>query len=525
MWDRNYLAIFRSNQPEAFSTPERIREAVDNTDVLYYAEGTESIVSVIRVKGGEQAFITNGRVEASSHLQARQVQFTLGHLPTLLSRNPRDVLVIGMGSGMTAGATAVHPTVERVTLVEIEPQVRGVARTFEEYNHHVLDSPKVRVVLNDGRNFLLTTNQMFDVITADPIHPWFRGASSLYASEHFALAARRLRAGGVIAQWLPLYELTPEDLASVVRTFQRHFAHTMMWRTHYDAVMVGSNEPFEIDEAELDRRVAASPVVAGDLEQVNMGSATDLLAYFVMGTEGMSRFGAAGVVNTDDHLYLEFSAPFSMANPRVMSLNIEALSAHRENLLPYLKPAKQPADLAEQRAQCDLQFSAGRMADPATELFLSRGPTDAAFTTALRRLTLEYATYAPARALLAEYERARALEPRLLDTATFLFLSEDGWATEVEIAAVLVPVSMTRASVMFVDNRARTVYGQAYVDDFERDGRATRLAEELMAAIRVTYERELAAARGTRRSAPLATDMLRSIAATIEALAQNAQQR
>ncbi len=86
MWDRNYFAIFRSNQPEAFSTPEMVREAVENTDVLYYAEGIESIVSVIRVKGGEQAFITNGRVEASSHLQAQQVQFTLGHLPMLLNR-------------------------------------------------------------------------------------------------------------------------------------------------------------------------------------------------------------------------------------------------------------------------------------------------------------------------------------------------------------------------------------------------------------------------------------------------------
>ena len=98
-----YFAIFRSNQPEAFRTPEMVREAVENTDVLYYAEGVESIVSVIKVKGGEQAFITNGRVEASSHLQAQQCQFTLGHLPMLLNRNPKDVLVVGMGSGMTAG--------------------------------------------------------------------------------------------------------------------------------------------------------------------------------------------------------------------------------------------------------------------------------------------------------------------------------------------------------------------------------------------------------------------------------------
>src|SRR5574338_17786 len=179
MWDRDYFAIFRSNQPEAFQTPEMVREAVQNTDVLYYAEGAESIVSVIKVKGGEQAFITNGRVEASSYPQGLQVQYALGHLPALLAANPKQVLVVGMGSGMTTGSAAVHPGVERVTLVEIEPQVAGVARAFERYNHRMLDNPKVRVVVNDGRNFLLTTGQTFDVITADPIHPWFRGAGYL----------------------------------------------------------------------------------------------------------------------------------------------------------------------------------------------------------------------------------------------------------------------------------------------------------------------------------------------------------
>ena len=109
LWDTSYFAIFRSNQPEAFATPEMVREAVENTDVLYYAEGVESIVSVIRVKGGEQSFLTNGRVEASSHLQAQQVQLTLGHLPMLLARNPRKVLVVGLGSGMTAGGDLGPP--------------------------------------------------------------------------------------------------------------------------------------------------------------------------------------------------------------------------------------------------------------------------------------------------------------------------------------------------------------------------------------------------------------------------------
>ncbi len=523
MWDQRYFAIFRSNQPEAFSTPEKVLEAVENTDVLYYAEGTEAIVSVIRVKGGEQAFLTNGRVEASTHLEAQRLQYTMGHLPMLLNPNPRDVLVVGMGSGMTAGATAIHPSVEQVTLVEIEPRVLGVARTFEAYNHNVLDHPKVRVVLNDGRNFLMTTKAMFDVITADPIHPWFKGAGSLYASEYFELAAKHLRPGGVIAQWLPIYELTPEDLASVVTTFQRHFPHAMLWLTHYDSVLVGSNSPFIIDETELERRIA-EPAIAGDLTRVSMGSSTDLLSYFVMGTSGMKRFGQNGVLNTDDHPYLEFSAPLSIAIPSVMAKNVQAIAAQRESILPYLKPAADEGVAREAQQQLwSGQLNAGGLNDRALALFLGRSPTDPDFTRALRRLTLEYPTYAPGRALWNEYEAALALEPRLFEQASFNLMDTAGRPMVVELSAVLVPVSKTRASIMFVDNRARTVYGQVYVDDYDREGRGQRLAGDVMAAMRMAYEKDAAAARARQKSLPPASETLRNIRAVVGSKVRNVQ--
>ena len=501
MWDRKYFAIFRSNQPEAFSTPEKVREAVENTDVLYYAEGVESIVSVIRVKGGEQAFVTNGRVEASTYPQGQQVQYTLGHLPMLLHPNPTDVLVVGMGSGMTAGAAAAHPGVQQVTLVEIEPSVKGVARTFDAYNHRFLDNPRVNVVMNDGRNFLMTTDRTFDVITADPIHPWFRGAGYLYANEYFELAAQRLRPGGVIAQWLPIYELTPQDLKSVVTTFQRHFPHTMMWLTHYDAVLVGSNAPFQIDEAALQARIA-EPAVLGDLSRVTMGSAADFLSYFVMGTQGMKRFGEGGILNTDDRLYLEFSAPFSIATPSVMATDIEAIAAHRESIVPYLKPAADPQTREEQAGRWNSQLEAGRIGDRALAHFLAAGPGDPQSIQALRRLSIEYPAYAPGRALWAEYESALALQPRLLQQASFQFMTPDVKAGVVDVAAVLVPVSRTRASVMFVDNRSRTVFGQVYVDDYAREGRAGRIAADVLAAVRAAYEKEAAAGRERGQGLP-----------------------
>jgi spermidine synthase len=497
------------------------REAVQNTDVLYYAEGTESIVSVIKVKGGEQAFIANGTDEASSHMRARQVQLALGHLPMLLHDDPRDVLVIGLGSGMTAGATAVHPGVASVTVVEIEPRVLDVARTFEAYNHQVLDDPKVRTVLNDGRNFLLTTNRQFDVITADPPHPRFQGAGSLYASEYFALIARRLRPGGVVAERLPIYEMSAADLASVVKTFQQHFSHTMLWLAH-DAVLVGRNDPFGIDEHAIDRRIDALSVAA-DLRELTMGSAADLLGYFVMGTAGMQALASGGVLNTDDRPYLEASAPFSDARPEVMAANAETITSHRESLLPDMKAASDPAERDAQENRWAAQVTAGRMGDRALVLSLGKGVADPDTMLALRRLTLEYPAYGPGRALWNEYEDTLAVEPRLLQETSLHLMGDDGGAVFVQIAAVLVPVSRTRAAVMFVDNRTRTVYGEAYMDDYDRDERASRFAADVMDAVSAVYQKLSAASQAQNGSLPAATAVMQSVTAIISSKVKSVQ--
>ncbi len=506
LWDMKYFAIFRSNQPEAFRTPEMVREAAENTDVLYYAEGIESIVSVIKVKGGEQSFLTNGRTEASSHLQAQQVQLTLGHLPMLLNRNPKRVLVVGLGSGMTLGATSIHPSVEQITLVEIEPKVIGVARTFAEYNHRVLDDPKLKVIFNDGRNFLLTTEEKFDVITADPIHPWFRGAGYLYTTEYFRLAADHLQPGGIICQWLPIYELTPQDLKSIVRSFQEQFKFTLMWLTHYDAELVGSNTPIHIDEAELERRIA-EPAIAADLKKVMMGSASDFLSYYVMGTEGMKRFSRHGILNTDNNLYLEFSAPFSIATPSVMEANVNAITAHRESLLPYLTHAREKTAQEKQRARWNLQKQASKIADPALALFLGGKAGEPEFQALMQELDRGFVWYAPGKFLRAEYHGALAMEPRLLQKAAFMFLKEKGGTLVVEISAVLVPVSKTRASIMFVDNGARLIYGQLYVNDYSGSEFVNRFAADVMGSIHAAYQEEAEISRGQRRTLPTAEAM------------------
>jgi hypothetical protein len=202
-----------------------------------------------------------------------------------------------------------------------------------------------------------------------------------------------------------------------------------------------------------------------------------------------------------------------------MAENVKAATAHRENLLPYLAPAADPAAREAQRERCDLQLAAGRVGDRALALYLAGRGRDPAFLRLLHELGLEHPWYAPGRFLAGEHVTALALEPQLLRQSRFELVSEDGEVTAFELSAVLVPVSSTRASIMFVDNRARVVYGQWYA----RDGLADRLALEVMGAVRAAYEGEAAAARQQRRALPLAARTLERIKSVIASKVARAQ--
>lgn len=443
-WDRKFFAVFRNNQYQAFDTEDRIRDALANTDVLYFFEGANETISVIRPKGARQAFIVNGRVEASTSRQDMQCQRTLGHLPMLVHPNPRNVFVLGTGTGMTLGAVTIHPEAEAIVLAEIEPGVLPAARTFDAWNHRALDSPRVRVVLNDGRNYLLTTRERFDVITADPIHPWSGGASSLYTDEYFRLASARLNPGGLICQWLPIYEMSSDDLRSVVRTFANNFRHVMLWLTHYDAELLGSNDRIVLDAGAIDRRLSGSPI-GDDLEEVSMGSAGDLLSYFVAGTEGLRRFSDGGVLNTDDNLWLEFHSPKSRMLSSLKGDNVIALTRHRESL--------DGADLEP-----------ARLYDRAHALFLWGQAESAEFTETFGKLRERFPHYAPGRFLAREVEERIAREPVLRGQTTVAVRRSSGASVAVVLSVLTLVIGPERGAVMVVDNAAREVYGERYVD-------------------------------------------------------------
>lgn len=515
LWDAKYLAIYQNNQPEAYDTPEKKQDALENTDVLYYHEGIDSTISVIKIKGGNQALLVNGKVVASASLKDRQCQFTLGHLPMLLHKNPQKVLVVGLGTGMTLGAVSVHPSIIELTLAELEPNVAGAARTFKQFNNDVLNDSKLNIVYNDGRNFLMTTKNKFDVITADPIHPWTQGSGYLYTAEYFKLASEHLLPGGIMCQWLPIYELSVEDLKSVVKTFSQNFKYTMTWLTHYDAEIIGSNSPIIIDEEELERHIAF-PSVANDLKQVMMGSATDFLSYFLMAIDGMKTFSNGGIVNTDDNLYLEFSTPISVGK-NVMGINVDTLAKYRESILPYLLPSRNTDDRKEQQKKWTTLSDAAKIADHAHALFLGGHHNKPEFRFRLAVLDKKYPLFSPGRFLKQEYLDRVLMVPTLLEKRPLILLNNRGEKVVIEISAVIARVSKVRAAIVFVDNSSKKIFGKKYFSGANLDETMGNFTEDVMAGIQAAYLADVEIARQEGKEFPAFDPTMNRIKDIIEA--------
>jgi spermidine synthase len=156
--------------------------------IIYSGEGISSSVAVSDTSNGFRNFHVSGKIEASTEPEDMRLQRMLGHLPALLHQRPRSVLVVGFGAGVTAGSFVTHPTVERIVICEIEPMIpKMVGPYFAQQNYNLLEDPRVQIVYDDARHYLLTTEEKFDVITSDPIHPWVKGAAALYTQEYFEL--------------------------------------------------------------------------------------------------------------------------------------------------------------------------------------------------------------------------------------------------------------------------------------------------------------------------------------------------
>jgi spermidine synthase len=285
-------------------------------NVFYVGEGLNSSVAVSRLSDGSLNYHNAGKIQASSQPQDMRLERMLGHLTTLVPRNPRSVFVIGCGAGVTAGAASIDPRVEHLTIVEIEPLVPQVVATyFGEHNFNVVRNPKVRVHIDDARHYLLTTREKFDAITSDPLDPWVKGAATLYTKEFFELVKQHLNPGGVVTLFVQLYESSPEAVKSEMATFFEVFPTGVIWgNTHqgrgYDTVVMGQASPGPIDVDEIEDRLARPEYapVAASLREVGIDSAVSLFANYAGRAPDLKVWLRDASINHDSNLRLQYLA-------------------------------------------------------------------------------------------------------------------------------------------------------------------------------------------------------------------------
>jgi spermidine synthase len=305
--------------------------------VLYLEHDAHATVGVeeSRESSGElvRSLRVNGKVVATTAPVDLRLQRLLGQVPGLLHGRVRRALVIGLGTGMTAGSLLDLPGLERLDVFEISSAVPGAARQFASWNGGVLEDARTHLALADGRHALATSEERWDLVTSDPIHPWTRGSSDLYALEHFESMEAHLAPGGVASQWLPLYQLSTLDVQTVIATWCAAFPHTSAWLTAYDLALVGSREPL----AGLAASPARIPVGAlgTHLAEAGVHSIPELAALQVADDSDLRAFAQGVAPMRDDRPVLEFRAPFSF----LRGYATEVLGwAAREEFVERLQP-------------------------------------------------------------------------------------------------------------------------------------------------------------------------------------------
>lgn len=361
---------------------ERARAFVASWEVLHEADDPAGHVLVAQVRDREPPYrvlFVNGKPDASSG-DDMPTQALLAHLPLVLHPDARDVMVIGLASGVTAGAALEHP-IDSLEVVDLAGATAEVVEHFAEWNGRPLEDLRTRFVVDDGRNRILHGSSRHDVIISEPSNPWVAGIGSLFSVEFYEAAASRLNDDGCFVQWLQAYELSDETLVAVVRSFRSVFPHVRAFNgAGRDLLLVGRLSPLEPDWGELRSR-AARPAVAEDLAQVRVSSLEDLLRREMLSPPTIDWLAAqSGLLNTDDNLLLEHRAPrdlFARASPeRVGALDERPLHPPSRLIagLPRTGEAPPPPELPRGGAETVAWLTAnGARALEAVSVDRSRG--------------------------------------------------------------------------------------------------------------------------------------------------------
>ncbi len=330
------LSLSSKNYHTLGLSPNRFIEEMKPVKILFSKDGWTSHVTVRKHKK-VQSLLINGKVEGSNG-QDLQTELLVAHLPLLIHPQTQSVFVIGLGTGITLRAIETH-SVKTITCVEIEKRVLEASQLFKKSHHNALLDPRLKLMVEDARHVLSTSQEEYDCIISEPSNPWRAGIGSLYTIEMFQEIKKHLNEEGIVCQWVHYYNMSPNDLKTIVRTFQTVFPNSSLWgQAHLsDLFLIGFKNPDQIFKIS-DLSLANKPEIRKDLHSIGLSNVKILQALKFLDKEELTNYAGQGKLHTDNLPILEFSAPRSLYKD-TLSLNLEEILNFRKIRLTSLEKA------------------------------------------------------------------------------------------------------------------------------------------------------------------------------------------
>ena len=336
-WDRQLLASGIYKYSRGLPSDLDVGELLSAGTLHYYRDGQLATISV-KTFAGKTSLSVDGKVDGSTGGDML-TQELAAHIPLLLHEQPDDVLVVGLGTGVTVSSAASHP-VARLDVVEISPEVVEASYHFVDDNKNVLDDRRLRLIVGDARSHMALSTRQYNVVISEPSNPWLAGVAALFTKEAFADMRSRLAPGGIACQWVHTYDMSEADFRSIVATFQSVFPAATLWTIgETDMLLVSATD--ELDDRIVNVGGAWSRESARkDLERVGIADPFAVVSLWAGGPRTLGRLAGGAELQVDDRMALEFTAPGA------------AFSAESSNQAPLVRRVLDPSDVpvAVQRA-------------------------------------------------------------------------------------------------------------------------------------------------------------------------------
>ena len=327
------IVLFTANKP-LFLKSAIFRTQRPGDALVDYNEEVDATVTTLKDDEDVYRLYVNTNQAADASRWDSPSHRVIAHLPLLLHPNPKRALVVGFGMGVTSYSITQHRV--RVDAVELSKGVINAARKhFSHVNRNVLDSPLFSHTINDGRNYILMTQQKYDMISTGIIHPLVSaGSSNIYTADFYKLCKRILTENGIMCQWVPLHRLPADHYKTLVRTFIEVFPHTTLWYKYTPdfVILIGTPDPLKINYEDFMKR-AQIPSIREGLAHDDLDGMS-LLDSFMMGEEAVRRYAKGAPLHTDNRPRLEFFRAQELVNTTYQ--NIEGMQPYREEVTPYL---------------------------------------------------------------------------------------------------------------------------------------------------------------------------------------------